>query len=388
MAHDHTETAGITPEEFRERQERVRALCREQGWDALVAFGRAFYDRPGDVAYLTNHFPPFPTTPFYGRHRAFGYSAVVIPTDGPVILCNDGPYRQDLVVADRVVQTGNLGQTIAQELAAVTTPRKLGVAGLDVAPAALIWEFQAHLRDVEIADASSHLWRWRMAKSPAEQILLRTAARIADAGLSAAIAASEPEVPETHICAVGTATALRAGADFVRYLRVHTGPWSEVGSRWPQATRRVVEEGDIVYLDIIGAFRGYQFDVLRTTVAGTATKEVTALLEATLNALMAALEAVKPGAVAADLYRAMKRSAVRDGFGDHLGPFAGHGIGLDTVEPPFITAEDETVLCEGMVLCIEPKLVLPGVGGASIEYEVIVTSAGPEVITELPGRQW
>lgn len=379
----------ISPTEIRQRQQRVAEICRDRGWDALVAIGRAFYDRPGDVAYLTNHFPPFPTTPFYGEYRSFGHSAAVVLPDGSVTLCCDGSYRQDLVVADHVEATRNLASSVATVLnRSGSSLQRIGLTGLDIVPAATWLELQELLPGVAVDDASEVLWKMRTVKSPSEQELLRKAARIADAGLAAAIAASEPEVPETHICAVGTATALRAGADFVRYLRVHTGPWSRLGSRWPQATGRVLEEGDIVYLDIIGAYHGYQFDVLRTTVAGQPTDPTRKLLDATLTTLLAALEHVRPGKTAGDVYRQMAETAAHLGFGEYLGPFAGHGIGLDTVEPPFIAAGDETELVEGMVLCVEPKLTVPDIGGASIEFEVIVTKKGAEIITELPGQQW
>ena len=84
----------------------------------------------------------------------------------------------------------------------------------------------------------------------------------------------------------------------------------------------------------------------------------------------------------------MSAVAQRQGRLSELAPFGGHGIGLETVEPPFVTPDDTTELQPGMVLCIEPKFRIEGVGGASIEYEVIVTDGEPEVITKLSGKQW
>ncbi len=372
------------------RQQAARDLCQRLNCAGLIAFGGPFYDRPGPSAYLSNHFPPFPTVAPYRSFRSFGYAATVIPADPgrPVLLFCDGSYREDLVVADEVVVTTDLGCDLGRRAAELfRSSDTVAVAGLDILPDLHEEEFETVLgRELVVVD--DQLWELRMIKSPAEQELLRHAARIADVALEAAIAAAEPGVPETHVCAVGTATALRAGADFVRYLRVHSGPWSRVGSRWPQATSRRLAEGDIVYLDVIGAAGGYQFDVLRVTTAGATPDPVRRLFEVTYEALQAAVAEARAGRRCRDLYRAMRRVAEHHGCAEQLGGFAGHGIGLETVEPPFIVADDPTELQPGMVLCVEPKFHLPGVGGASIEYEVIITDGDPEVITKLSGKQW
>jgi Xaa-Pro aminopeptidase len=67
----------------------------------------------------------------------------------------------------------------------------------------------------------------------------------------------------------------------------------------------------------------------------------------------------------------------------------GHGIGLETVELPYVQAGDQSLLEPGMALCIEPGIFIPGWAGASIEIEVLIQPAGgPEIITPTPGRLW
>jgi Xaa-Pro dipeptidase len=73
----------------------------------------------------------------------------------------------------------------------------------------------------------------------------------------------------------------------------------------------------------------------------------------------------------------------------NLGVMMGHGIGLETVELPYVQADEHAELRPGMVLCIEPGIFVPGWAGASIEQEVVITANGaPEVITPTPGRLW
>ena len=72
----------ITHDEILDRQERAREAAEAAGYDALLVIGRSFYDRPGDLAYLTNHFPPFPTTVFTEEHRGLGHGLFLLPVLG------------------------------------------------------------------------------------------------------------------------------------------------------------------------------------------------------------------------------------------------------------------------------------------------------------------
>jgi Xaa-Pro aminopeptidase len=382
---DAAATSELTREEFLQRQEATRQGCGEQGWEALVAFARSFYDRPGHVAYLTNHFPPFPTAAFHGSYRGLGHAACVISKNGPVMLVVDGEYREDLVVAEEVRPGKDLAQAVADVLGKLgCRAATVGVAGMDVLPVGTYLDLQARLPQLRIVAADGFLWQLRSQKSPAEQTLLRRAAEVACVGLAAARKASEPGVPETHVAAVGTAMALRAGADFVRYLRVHSGPWSARGSRWPPATDRVLQAGDWVYLDLIGAVQGYQFDVLRTVVAGQPSSEQVRLLGATARALEAAIAVARPGQPARVVCQCALQVLAEEGLANYASRFAGHGIGLETVEPPLLTPEEDWVLKPGMVLCVEPKVSIPGWGGCSIEQEILLGDGKNELLTALP----
>ncbi|MBN9012123.1 MAG: aminopeptidase P family protein [Rhizobiales bacterium] len=230
----------------------------------------------------------------------------------------------------------------------------------------------------------------RKIKSPAEQALLRRAALCADAALTAAVVTIKRRgTTEREVCAEGYAAGLRAGADFVRYIRVHSGLWSAAGSRWPQAMNRTIQRGEVVALDAIGAYQGYQFDVNRTTTAGPTDAERLALLETVLEATSRAVEACVAGSMVGAIAEAAIEVAGKSPFANALGPMMGHGIGLETVELPYVQAGDQSLLEPGMALCIEPGIFIPGWAGASIEVEVLIQPAGgPEIITPTPGRLW
>ncbi|GAB4547196.1 MAG: aminopeptidase P family protein [Anaerolineae bacterium] len=385
------ERPGITRDEFLERQARTRELADAAGYAGVMVIGRSFYDRPGPLAYLTNHFPPFPATEFDGPIRGLGHGLCILPVDGPTTLIVDGSfYRSDLIVADEVRVAADLpGQTAAvlQELRLGSS--QVGLVGEDILPLAFFGELLDEMPDLDLVPDERLVARQRLVKSPAEQVLLREAAEIAGLGLKAAVEALQPGVTERQVCAAGTAAALAAGADFVRYTRVHSGPWSAWPSRWPQATGRVIEDGDIVALDIIGACQGYGFDVLRTTVCGQLRPETRKLLEAALAATERAVDAARAGTPAQDVHQAACQALADAGFGQYLPGFTGHGIGLETVEAPQLRPGVREPLQPGMVLCIEPGIFIRDVGGACVEQEVIVTESGPpELITTFDARLW
>jgi Xaa-Pro aminopeptidase len=63
---------------------------------------------------------------------------------------------------------------------------------------------------------------------------------------------------------------------------------------------------------------------------------------------------------------------------------AGHAMGVDVHEPPFLVPQTGTPLEEGMVLTIEPGLYQPGLGGIRLEDDILVTSEEPELLCRLP----
>src|SRR4051812_33429290 len=99
----------IDRDEILLRQATAREAAERAGYDALLVIGRSFYDRPGDLAYLTNHFPPFPTTVFTEHHRGLGHGILILPVHrNPVLITDPRKHRADLVVIEDVRATSDL----------------------------------------------------------------------------------------------------------------------------------------------------------------------------------------------------------------------------------------------------------------------------------------
>lgn len=385
---------GASKEETGQRISAARGLMREGGLDVLLVIGRSFYDRMGSLAYLTNHFPPFPPGAFSDAVRGMGHGVLVLPIEEPPLLFVDHRnYRREMVHVEDVRVEANISAALVARLERLGAARaRVGIAGEDIMPATMYIDLVSALPDARFSNANALVERLRASKSETEVAYLRRAAQIVEAGYAAIFEAVRPGVRESDLCAEGHAAGMRAGADFVRYVRVHSGPWASWGSRWPQATRRRLEAGDLIRFDYVGAVEGYGFDVNRTAVVpgkGLA-RGVEEMLELTIATSEAAMGAVRAGATAAGVHAAASRflDANADGAGQYLFPMAGHGIGLETVEAPIIRPDNEMALERNMVLCVEPQFVLPGVGGTNIEQMVLVTADGHELLTKTTTRPW
>ncbi len=392
---------GIPQEEILRRIERVKAAAGERELAGVVAIARSFYERPANVAYLSNHFPPFPTGMFWGPMQGLGHSALVIPIGGEPVLIIDTTHRQDLVpITDVRLARSNsqhAGPSVANFAEAISDTLlekglgagRVGLIGDDVMPVRMQREITERLPRLIFEPIDDVLARHRMIKSEAELRLHRNATQTCDTGYAGTVRAIRDGATEAEVCAEGLAATMRAGADFVRYVRTYSGPHSAMGSRWPQATGRRMADGEIVVLDIVGARWGHQFDVNRTFVVGRrATDRQKRQLDTALAATRAAIAAARPGVPAEALVGAANRVIEERGFAVDARTFIGHGIGYETMEPPLLIMGDQTPLEPGMVLCVEPGVVVPGAEGVRIEEEIVVTEGEPELITHFDPRQW
>ncbi|MFF1634926.1 type I methionyl aminopeptidase [Leifsonia sp. NPDC058248] len=164
----------------------------------------------------------------------------------------------------------------------------------------------------------------------------------------------------------------------------------------------VIEDGDIVNIDITAYTNGFHGDSNQTFIAGTATEEVSLLVERTREALSRGIKAVAPGRQVNVIGRAIESYAKRFGYGV-VRDFTGHGVGAAFHSGLIIPHYDSAPLYDdvmevGMVFTIEPMLTLGTHEWdmwaddwtvvtrdksitAQFEHTLVVTERGAEVLT-------
>lgn len=155
-----------------------------------------------------------------------------------------------------------------------------------------------------------------------------------------------------------------------------------------RATERRIEPGDLVVLDFGGILGGYAVDLSRTVVVGPGNPRGRRLIEQVAEAQAAAFGAVAPGEDASAVDAAARGVLDREGLGEAFSHGTGHGLGLEVHERPRVGRAREGQAPErlepGMVFTLEPGAYLPGMGGARIEDDVLVTEEGGAWLTDAP----
>lgn len=157
------------------------------------------------------------------------------------------------------------------------------------------------------------------------------------------------------------------------------------------ASTTVISQGDLVVFDIPLNRHGYHADVARTYVVGKADARQKEMFSCVVRIQDAALAALKSGIPAENVYLEARQRAEElgveqyfQGYGDNQGTYIGHGVGLEVDEPPTLQLGEKTIMEDGMVVTLEPKLIIPEWGATFIEDCVIVTAAGNELIETVP----
>lgn len=162
------------------------------------------------------------------------------------------------------------------------------------------------------------------------------------------------------------------------------------------AGSRVMKTGDLVVLDFGGVYGGYCVDLTRTVALGEPDAEMQRVYDAVAEAQAAAIAVVKPAVRAGDIDAAARTTLGRHHLAEAFGHSTGHGLGVEIHETPRIAPRREAAdgapapadeaIEPGMVFTIEPGAYLPGWGGVRIEDDVLVTSNGVEMLTNVPKR--
>ena len=120
-------------------------------------------------------------------------------------------------------------------------------------------------------------------------------------------------------------------------------------------------------------------------VAGAASSEQLEKWDKVRKILEAGVDAVTPGMPSGTIYKAQVDAAEKLKVDMASWPARrfGHGSGLHTTEPPYISLDDDTILEPGMILHIEPGFIEKD-GIYVLEEQVLVTQSGSKVLSLAP----
>ena len=147
---------------------------------------------------------------------------------------------------------------------------------------------------------------------------------------------------------------------------------------------RALAAGEVICADISARVGGYWGDLCRCGTVGPPSDWARRTWEVVRRAQAAAIATCTVGTPARDVDAAQR--AIVEAAGD-LGRClhgAGHAMGAEIHEPPYLVPRTHAPLESGHVLTIEPGLYATGVGGIRLEDDVAVTDGEPELLSSLP----
>ncbi|MBI2842025.1 MAG: aminopeptidase P family protein [Armatimonadetes bacterium] len=260
--------------------------------------------------------------------------------------------------------------------------------GVDYLDSQLILALQQE--GFKIGDGQDVMLRARMIKTDDEIQIMRNAAATVDAAFDSVARMLRPGVRENDIQATAAHTMHTLGGQWVINVQVTSG--SRTHPHPHLSSDRLLQPGDLVFMDIVTLLNGYHTCYYRTLCCGRATERQKDIYKRTYELLQAGIERCRAGATTADIVKAWP-AADYWGFKSESEAFGlafGHGLGVGLWERPMITRlyslDHPVELKEGMVIALETYYG-EGRDGARIEEEVVVTADGPEVITRFPAEE-
>ena len=248
----------------------------------------------------------------------------------------------------------------------------------------------------ELSDASQLLDHLRAIKEPEEIDRLRSVAKLTDDVMNTVIGSIRDGISQRDLMLEMEAQARRRGASDVSF-----GPWAcfvKSGSSDTQqslgerVTSYPIDEGLVmnsaITFDVGFVMNGYCSDWGRSVYWGTPPDEVRKAYAALCESMVKTVGGMNDGDMrACDVYPTIEQHLDTLGFGDQMRArlgtvkVMGHQIGTEVHENPWLKPEQTEPLRAGMVLCIEPKLWVPGEYYLRLEEMVHITNAGAEFLT-------
>lgn len=371
---------GFPVSEFQERLARAQRLMTEDGLDALLITTEA------EFRYFTGFLSQFwqsPTRPWFLLVPANGRPTAVVPGIGhpPVAETWIDDIRSWTSPQPEDEGVSLLAETMREILghrARVGVP--MGPETTLRMPLADYDRLRSVLQGFSFQDATGVVKSLRMVKSEAEIEKIAHVCRIASDVfdlIPGIAAAGQPLVETFRLVKI---ELLKRGADDVPYLVGAAAPGGYDNVISPPGNRPLTA-GDVLMIDTGTVYDGYFCDFDRNYAIGSAARASVHAYATLFEATNAALDIARPGATSGDLFRAMQKVIVDNGYaGGNVGRL-GHGLGMQLTEWPSHTNTDETVLVPGMVLTLEPSLEMRPGQGMVHEENFVLREKGPQLLS-------
>jgi Xaa-Pro aminopeptidase len=360
--------------ELQRRHATVRDAMAAHELDALIVAGSEYTGFEGSVTYLSG---------FQIVHR---YAYVVLPANGDasIVFPSEARYvgEHGSAQLEQVFVDRPGAHIVAQARAAGW--RRVGVYGVDYVMT--VRDYGA-LEGLGLVPFDVEFDLARAVKSEAELESVRDSVRINERGFEIFFDHYEEGRSAAVVMAAAEEFFVAEGCGRLTMNMVLTGPSGKALPEFKIA-RREEALGDFLLPSLEVAGPGMHWVEVSRAIAAReggwsgATQE---MLDAYGDYYDVAKKAMRAGATAHDVHRAVSKGFVDRGF--HLGHVTGHSIGMTMIEHPKIGEGVDEVLSENMVFSMHPHAIAPdGEDCLYMQDTWLVTADGGVPLSRLPMR--
>lgn len=374
---------GFAQSEYENRVRSLQSRLKSVGCSGAVLTSEANYNYFAGY----HHFAPWSTfcRPVF----------VIIPTEGePVLVVHEFPLRdaeRDCWFSDvrgyMDLNFAPIDQVTKILIELGMSPGQIGMElGSEHRMGLTIHEFEAlrtKLSPNSLVDIGKEIWEIRLIKSEAEIALLRESGRIAAQAFNYCFENIKIGMTEIQASMLLGEKISQEGGRPGFYIVTSGKGFYDRTAGLPRD--RVLQRGDMLWIDLGVVFRGYWTDHCRAAVMGKASQGQKDNWNAMIKLTQSAVEEVFPDRQSIDIVQNLEKNVADAGL--HFNFSAGrvgHGIGLMSTEPPHIAKYDDTRFKSGMTFTIEPGWTDEDLGTFIAEENLVVRDDGPELLTVTP----
>jgi Xaa-Pro aminopeptidase len=383
----------ISEAEHKRRIEHVRKVLTKRKLDAL---------------YLTNGVSMFYLTgySFISTERP---AALIIPADGKItflgpLLEKDHVPLETKFIEDVKTYVDYPGEkhpieAFAEFLAEMgLTKKRIGID--NKAGVAGMWGYKGEpltkKLEAKFADMADFVLSMRLVKSEEEIALMRESCRWANLAMALLQEYTAEGLWDVDVELAASREASEImkktlGQDYVPMRSIfpvnlcYRGQIGEMSAiPHAMASRRMIRKGDVVIGEVGVDIGGYTCELERTMIVGKPTAKQQRYFNVMTRAQEAAFEAFKPTAKCSDVDKATISVFKKAGLMNLVKHHAGHGLGLEVHEPPWLDIGNEEPLKSGMIVSCEPGIYETGFAGFRHSDSVLAKDDGAEVLTYYP----
>ncbi|GGI82923.1 Xaa-Pro dipeptidase [Vulcanisaeta souniana JCM 11219] len=249
--------------------------------------------------------------------------------------------------------------------------RRVGLEGR--ATLNYLWVLRKAIGEFSDYSIDDLLASMRISKDEDELASIERAVKAIEEGIRFAHESIRPGMTEANVVRMISDTISNAGAE-PRDVLVQSGPNSAI-PHWTPSRRRI-EVGDVVVIDVTATYNDYYGDLTRTLVIGDPPSYFWHVYELVKRAHDEAIASIREGVTGAYIDSIARRVITEGGYGQYFIHRTGHGIGLEVHEEPFISQSYDKALPRGSAFTIEPGIYLPGRFGVRLESNIAIKPDG------------